>query len=149
MVTTPFVVHIGSFAQKPIYHNVSPSEGLGIYDRMDGFQDKFEELQKEMKALREKELFGKNLHDLCLVPNVKGPPKFKFPKFEMYKGSSCPQAHLVMSVRKMSTHTADQHLLIQYFHDSLTGVASKWYMGLDITCILTFNDLAKAFFKKI
>src|SRR4051812_39379118 len=123
----------------------APSE---IHDRMDGFQDQFEELQKEMKALRGKELFGKNVHDLCLVPNVKVPAKFKLPEFEKYKGNSCPQAHLVMYIRKMSTHTDDQRLLIHYFQDNLTGAASKWYMGLDSTHIRTFNDLAEAFVKQ-
>ncbi|XP_058757379.1 uncharacterized protein LOC131630634 [Vicia villosa] len=148
MVHTRPVVHTGPFVPEPIYHNDAPSESVGIYDRMDGFQDQFEELQKEMKALRGKELFGKNVHDLCLVPNVKVPAKFKLPEFEKYKGNSCPQAHLVMYVRKMSTHTDDQRLLIHYFQDSLTGAASKWYMGLDSTHIRTFNDLAEAFVKQ-
>ncbi|XP_058751635.1 uncharacterized protein LOC131624732, partial [Vicia villosa] len=137
-------VHTGPFVPEPIY-DAAPSE---IHDRMDGFQDQFEELQKEMKALRGKELFGKNVHDLCLVPNVKVPAKFKLPEFEKYKGNSCPQAHLVMYIRKMSTHTDDQRLLIHYFQDSLTGAASKWYMGLDSTHIRTFNDLAEAFVKQ-
>lgn len=68
-----------------------------------------------MKALQGKDLFGKNVHDLCLVPNVKVPAMFKFPEFEKYKGNSCPRAHLVMYVRKMYTHTDDQRLLIHYF----------------------------------
>ena len=53
-------------------------------------------MQKEMKALRGKELFGENINDLCLVPNVQVPVKFKVPDFEMYKGDSCPRSHLVM-----------------------------------------------------
>src|SRR4051812_10250642 len=78
MVNTSPIVHTGPFVPEPIY-DAAPGE---IHDRMDGFHDQFEELQKEMKALRGKELFGKNVHDLCLVPNVKVPAKFKLPGFE-------------------------------------------------------------------
>lgn len=39
-------------------------------------------MQKEIQALRGKYLFGKNTHDLCLVPNMKIPHKFKVPDFE-------------------------------------------------------------------
>ena len=31
-----------------------PSESMGFYDRLDDFQDQFNEMQKEMKALRGK-----------------------------------------------------------------------------------------------
>ena len=64
-------------------------------------------MQREMKSLRGKELFGHNVNELCFVPNVKIPAKFKVPKFEKYKGNTCPCAHLVMYVRRMSTHTDD------------------------------------------
>ena len=92
-----------------------PSEDLGLYDRMDDFQEQFDRMQREMKALRGKELFGQNVNELCLVPNVKVPAKFKVPEFEKYKGNTCPRAHLVMYVRRMSTHTDDQRLLIHFF----------------------------------
>jgi len=62
----------------PIYHTKS----VGAYNRMDDLQERFDEMQWEVKALRMKELFGKNAHDLCLVPNVKIPHKFKVPDFE-------------------------------------------------------------------
>ena len=65
------------------------------------------------------------MNELCLVPNVKVPAKFKVPEFEKYKGNTFPRAHLVMYVRRMSTHTDDQRLLIHFFQDSLTGAALK------------------------
>ena len=105
-------------------------------------------MQKEMKSLSGKELFGENISDLCLVPNVKVPVKFKVPDFEKYKGDSCPRSNLVMYARKMSTHTEDQRMLIHYFRDSLTGVALRWYMSLDNTNIHNFNDLGEAFVKQ-
>ena len=90
-------------------------------------------------------MFGKNAHDMFLVPNVKIPHKFKVPNFEKYKGNSCPLSHLVMYARNMSTQIDDNQLFIHYFQDSLTGAALKWYMGLDSTQIRTFNDLGEAF----
>ena len=70
------------------------------------------------------------------------------PEFEKYKGNSCPCDHLVMYIRKMSTHTDDQHLLIHFFQDSLIGAALKWYMSLDSSSIRTFYDLCEAFIKQ-
>ena len=105
-------------------------------------------MKKEMKAFRGKELFGQNISELCLVPNTKVLAKFKVPKFEKYNGNSCPRGHLVIYIRRMSTHTDDQRLLIHFFSDSLTGAALKWYMGLDSSNIRTFNDLGEAFIKQ-
>ncbi|KAK2430309.1 hypothetical protein QL285_028656 [Trifolium repens] len=131
----------------PVHHEES-TENPGARGRMDDILAQFDRMQLEIKALRGKDLFGKNAHDLCLVPNVKIPPKFKVPEFEKYKGNSCPQSHLVMYARKMSTQTDNHQLLIHYFQDSLTGAALKWYMGLDSANIRTFNDLGEAFIRQ-
>ncbi|XP_050875325.1 uncharacterized protein LOC127078957 [Lathyrus oleraceus] len=105
-------------------------------------------MQREIEALRGKDLFGNNAHNLCLVPNVKIPVKFKVYDFEKYKGDSCPRIHLTMYARKMSTQTDNHQLLIQYFQDSLFGVALKWYMNLDSAHIRTFNDLGETFIRQ-
>ena len=34
--------------------------------------------------------------DLCLVPDVIIPPKFKVPDFDKYKGTTCHKSHLKM-----------------------------------------------------
>jgi hypothetical protein len=101
-----------------------------------------------MRALRGKDLFGQDAHELCLVPDVVVPHKFKVPNFEKYKGSTCPKAHLVMYARKMSTQTSNDKLLIHCFQESSTGEALRWYMDLDRTNVSTFNDLASAFIKQ-
>ncbi|WJX57044.1 hypothetical protein P8452_42642 [Trifolium repens] len=137
-----------SIVHTALVHHEEPTENAGACVRMDDFQAQFEKMQLEIKALRGKDLFGKDAHDLCLVPNVKIPPKFKAPEFEKYKGNSCPQSHLVMYARKMSTQTDNHQLLIHYFQDSLTGAALKWYMGLDSANIRTFNDLGEAFIRQ-
>ncbi|GAU50510.1 hypothetical protein TSUD_351090 [Trifolium subterraneum] len=138
------VIHTIPQAQMPIFH----AESVGGYDRMDDLQTKYDEMQKEMRALRGKDLFGQDAHELCLVPDVVVPHKFKVPDFEKYKGSTCPKAHLIMYARKMSTQTSNDKLLIHYFQDSLTGAALRWYMDLDRANVSSFNDLASAFIRQ-
>lgn len=70
MVTTPRIIHVTPQANNHIYHNAL-SENPDVYERMDEIQGQFQELQKVMKAIKGKDLFGKNAYDLCLVPNAK------------------------------------------------------------------------------
>jgi hypothetical protein len=98
-----------------------------------------------MKALREKEAAGPEDHELCLVPDVVIPPKFKLPEFEKYKGNTCPRIHLTMYTRKMSAYAGVDKLLIHCFLDSLADPASRWHMKLEKDKIRTFNELGRAF----
>ncbi|KAI5409450.1 hypothetical protein KIW84_055040 [Lathyrus oleraceus] len=100
----PPVVHTLPRVEDTIHHS-EPSEGPGVYEKMDEMKDQFLELRKELKTLRGKDLFGKSVVELFLVPNVKIPMKFKVPNFEKYKGDTCLLSHLVMYARKMSTQT--------------------------------------------
>ncbi|GAU45925.1 hypothetical protein TSUD_374230 [Trifolium subterraneum] len=143
IVSAP-LVHTIQQTQMPIFH----AESVGGYDRMDDLQIKYDEMQKEMRALRGKDLLGQDTHELCLVPDVVVPHKFKVPDFEKYKGSTCPKAHLIMYARKMSTQSSNDKLLIHYFQDSLTGAALRWYMDLDRANVSSFNDLASAFIRQ-
>jgi len=111
------VIHTTQQDHEPIYH----SKGVALYDRIDELKEKFDKIQLELKALRGKKLFDKNAHDLCLMPNVVIPPKFKVPDSEKYKGNTCPETHLAMYVRKMSAQVGNDELLIHCFQDSLTG----------------------------
>ncbi|GAU47885.1 hypothetical protein TSUD_404570 [Trifolium subterraneum] len=61
------LVHTIPQTQMPIFH----AESVGGYDRMDDLQIKYDEMQKEMKALRGKDLFGQDAHELCLVPGCR------------------------------------------------------------------------------
>lgn len=74
-VPTP-VVHIVPYINEPTFR-AEAYEGLGVCERLDDFEDQFQEMQREIKAFRGKDPFGKNAHDLCLAPNVKIPSKFK------------------------------------------------------------------------
>ncbi|GAU40248.1 hypothetical protein TSUD_219590 [Trifolium subterraneum] len=142
-VSTP-LVHTIQQNQMPIFH----AESVGGYDKVDDLQIKYDEIQREMRALRGKDLFGQDAHELFLVRDVVVPHKFKVPDFEKYKGSTCPKAHLIMYARKMSTQTSNDKLLIHYFQDNLTGAALRWYMDLDRANVSSFNDLASAFIRQ-
>jgi len=87
-------------------------------------KNRLEFLEERLRAIEAGGNFGyENAASLCLVPNIVIPAKFEVPKFEKYKGASCPRNHLTMYCRKMATHAADKKLLIHLFHDSLVGTA--------------------------
>jgi hypothetical protein len=118
------------------------------YNQVEELREKFDKMRLELKALRGEESFGESAYDLCLVPNVVIPPKFKVPDFEKYKGNNCPKDHLTMYARKMSPQIDNDKLLIYCFQDSLTGAALKWYTCLSCDDVKTFKDLGNAFVKR-
>ena len=83
--------------------------------------------------------------ELCLVPDLVMPSKFKMPKFEKYDGTKCPKNHLATYCNKMAGHARNEDLLIHVFYDSLTGTTVQWYMKLRKDQICTWRDLVKAF----
>ena len=89
-----------------------------------------------------------DLRELCLVPDLVIPPNFKMPKFEKYDGTKCPENHLATYCNKMAGQAHNEDLLIHVFYDSLTGVATRWYMKLRKDQIRTWRDLARAFLER-
>ncbi|RDX77121.1 hypothetical protein CR513_42800, partial [Mucuna pruriens] len=69
--------------------------------------------------------------DLCLMSDVALPADFKTPKFEKYKGSSCPRVHLAMYCRKMAAYVHQDKILVHCFQHSLTGAALNWYVNTE------------------
>jgi len=55
------------------------------------------------------------MEELCLVPDIIIPPKFKVPDFDKYKGTTCPKNHLKMYRRKMGAYSKDEKLLMHFF----------------------------------
>ncbi|XP_017617660.1 uncharacterized protein LOC108462194 [Gossypium arboreum] len=70
------------------------------------------------------------------------------PEFEKYNGTSCPEAHITIFCQRMTGHVNNNQLLIHYFQDSLTGVATKWYNQLNRSQVKSWKDLAQAFMKQ-
>jgi len=108
------LIHTTQQDHGPIYH----SKGVAAYYRVDELDEKFDKIHLELKALRGKKLFGKNVYDLFLVPNVMIPPKFKIPDFEKYKGNTGPETHLAMYVRKMFAQVTNDGCRTHMVHES-------------------------------
>ena len=103
-------------------------------------------LDKKLKEIEGAE--SVDLRELCLVPDVVIPLKFKIPAFEKYDGTKCPKNHLATYCRKMVGHAHNEDLLIHVFYDSLTGAATRWYMKLKKDQIRTWRDLVRAFLER-
>ena len=76
-----------------------------------------------------------DMAELCLVPDVVIPPKFKVPNFDKYKGTTCPKNHLKRYCRKMGAYSRDEKLLMHFFQESLAGAAITWYNNLEASRI--------------
>ena len=91
-------------------------------------KEKLDLIEKRLRAIKR---FGDypfaDMTDLCLVPDVIIPPKFKVPDFDRYKGTTCPKNHLKMYCRKMGAYSRDEKLLMHFFQDSLAGSAVILY----------------------
>ena len=74
-----------------------------------------------------------DMEDLCLVPNMVIPPKFKVPDFDKYKGTTCPKNHLKVYYRKMGAYAKDEKLLMHFFQESLIRATITWYTNLEHT----------------
>ena len=56
-----------------------------------------------------------DMAELCLVPDIVIPPKYKVSDFNKYKGITCPKNHLKMYCRKMEAYSRDEKLLMHFF----------------------------------
>lgn len=98
---------------------------------------RFHMIEERFKAIEGPDTFGLDAADMCLVPGVKIPPKFKVPSFEKYQGVTCPRTHIQALCRKMAAHSDDEKLLMHFFQDNLSGASLEWYMQLEHTHIRT------------
>ena len=112
-------------------------------------KQKLDVLEERLRAIEGTDVYGNiEATQLCLVPDLIIPAKFKVLEFDKYDGSSCPRSHLIRYCRKMTMHIGNDKLLIHCFQDSLTGPATRWYIQLDNTHIHVWKDLADAFLKQ-
>ncbi|XP_050909396.1 uncharacterized protein LOC127123192 [Lathyrus oleraceus] len=90
---------------------------------------------------------GLDAVEMCLVPGVVIPAKFKVPDFEKYKGSNDPRTHIRAYCHKMAAYSDDDTLLMHFFQDSLSGASLDWYMQLEGNHLWMWREMAKAFLK--
>jgi hypothetical protein len=111
--------------------------------------EKWTALEERIRAVE-----GNHLCDLvkavnmCLVPNIVIPKKFRVPEFVKYTGTQCPITHLKVYCNKMAEVVDDEKLLIHFFQDSLSGAALTWYMRLNNIKVKKWKDLVDAFMRQ-
>lgn len=112
-------------------------------------QAKIEALEARLKAIEGIDLYDPvRAAEMCLVPNVVIPKKFRVPEFIKYSGTQCPMTHLRSYCNKMAEVVHDEKLLMHFFQDSLSGATLSWYMRLDNTKIRNWKNLVDAFVKQ-
>ncbi|XP_033514030.1 uncharacterized protein [Nicotiana tomentosiformis] len=70
------------------------------------------------------------------------------PKFEKYDGHGDPIAHLKRYCNQLRGAGGKEELLMAYFWESLTGIASEWYIDHDISHWHIWDDLARDFVRQ-
>jgi hypothetical protein len=112
-------------------------------------QEKIAALEARIKVIEGVDLYDPvRAAEMCLVPNVVVPKKFRVPEFIKYSGTQCPMTHLKSYCNKMAEVVHDEKLLMHFFQDSLSGATLSWYMRLDNTKIRRWKDLVDAFIKQ-
>ena len=97
---------------------------------------KYELLEERMRVIKRISISGSmDTVELSLIPGLVIPHKFKTLTFDKYEDTKCPITHLTMYCRKFFAYTNNDKLLIYCFQDSLTGIATQWYLKLDRTYI--------------
>ena len=104
-------------------------------------------LDERLKVIEGNDAFDMDALNMCLVPGLIIPPKFKAIDFQKYKRDSCPKYHLVTFCRKMNSYAHDDMLMVHYFQDSLSGEPLSWYIKLERNHIQSWLDLVNAFLK--
>ncbi|XP_070019999.1 uncharacterized protein [Nicotiana sylvestris] len=82
---------------------------------------------------------------LCMFPDVHLPPGFKTPKFEKYDRHGDPTTHLKRYCNQLRGAERNEKLLMAYFGESLTRVASERFLDQDTSRWYVWNDMAQAF----
>ncbi|XP_050919006.1 uncharacterized protein LOC127136501 [Lathyrus oleraceus] len=72
-------------------------------------------IEEKLKAMDGSNTFGLDISEICLVPGIQIPYKFKVPNFEKYKGISYPRTHIREYCRNMAAHSNDVKLLTHFF----------------------------------
>jgi hypothetical protein len=111
--------------------------------------NKFIALEQRMRAFEGIRLYDPiKAVEMCLVPNVVIPKKFRVPEFVKYTRTQCPITHLKAYCNKMAEVVDDEKLLIHFFQDNLSDVSLTWYMRLDNTKVKKWKDLVDAFMRQ-
>ena len=120
-------------SQMPVQNVVQPPPRVAT-QRVPGINPprpvEYQLLEEKIRDIEGFSALHLNARELCLVPNVELPQKFKLLDLPNYKGLSSPRSHITKYCRKMASYVDNDELLIHYFQDSLSGASMDWYMNL-------------------
>ena len=80
-----------------------------------------------------------------MFQHVQLPLGFKTQKFDKYNGHGDPVAHLRRFCNQLRGVRGKEELLMAYFGESLTGVASEWFIDQEISRWHVWDDMAQDF----
>lgn len=128
----------------------SPRSG-SVYDAFvpptDLVEKKVRAIKEKLEAMEGSNVIGLDATEMCLVPSVRIPAKFKVLNFEKYEGASNPRTHIRSYYRKMDAYPYDERLLMHFFQDSLSGALLDHYMQFEGTHIFSWRDMSEGFLK--
>ncbi|XP_015079648.1 uncharacterized protein LOC107023462 [Solanum pennellii] len=115
--------------------------------------EEHEEIARKMRSLEQniRNMQGLRGHksvsfkDLCMFPVVHLALGFKTPKFDNYNGHGDPVAHLRRFCNQLRGARGKEELLMAYFVEILTGVASEWFIDQDISHWHVWDDMTQDF----
>ncbi|PHT95377.1 hypothetical protein T459_03259 [Capsicum annuum] len=149
------------YAPEPIFKSISPYDCPQLTEFPPNTEKPVmtEEQEEMTRKLRSLELIMRNLQglggyksvsdkDLCMFPGVHLPLGFKMPKFEKYDGHGNPVSHLRRYCNQLRGVGGKEELLMAYFGESLSGLASEWFVDQDIDKWISWDDLANRFVQK-
>ena len=79
------------------------------------------------------------------IDEAKLPRRFHQPTFTIYNGQTNPIEHVSQFNQRMAVHSKDEVLMCKVFPSSLGPVAMRWFDGLKVNSINSFNKLTQAF----
>ena len=99
-------------------------------------KQKLDVLEEILWAIEGTGVYGNiDATQLCLVLDLINPINFKVSKFDKYDWSSYLRSHLIMYYRKIEAHISNDKLLIHWFQNNLTGLATWWYIDMALDCL--------------
>ena len=80
-----------------------------------------------------------------MFPDVQLPLGFKTPQFDKYNGHGDPVAHLRRFCNQLRGAGGKEEFLMVQFGESLTGIASEWFIDQDVSHWHVWDDMAQDF----
>ena len=82
---------------------------------------------------------------MCSIGEARLPWWFTQPTFTMYNGRTDPMEHVSHFNQRMVVHSKNEALMCKVFLSNLRPMVMRWFNGLGVGSIGSFNELTQAF----